>query len=207
MDLYWLILATLAEDKAGALVQRLKARDPQAFADLYDLYGRILYVLVWRIVRDPSMAEDIVQECFLRVWNRAGQLSDEYGSVGPWMIAIARNCALDYRKSSQSQMSAQVPMRDLDFPPISIESDLLAADRARILKNAFFALTPEQRQVLELAYYEGLSQTAIAEKLQQPLGTIKSRTRLALQKLRAELAQAMMSIPPGSPHLAPRVME
>src|SRR5205807_9068990 len=120
--------AGLIEDKAGDLVQRLKAHDPQAMADLYDIYGRLMYALTVRIVHNPSAAEDLVQEAFLRVWNRAGQLDDKYGSVGPWLTSIVRNCALDYRKSSQARLSAQVEMDETDFPPVTMENDILNSD-------------------------------------------------------------------------------
>src|SRR5579863_1924421 len=98
----------MRSDKSGDLVMRLHRREPQVMAELYDLYGRLLYVLIVRIIRNPSVAEDIVQESFLRAWNRSAQLSDEYTSVGPWLVMIARHCALDYLKSSQAHLSAQV---------------------------------------------------------------------------------------------------
>lgn len=192
MAVWWLVLAGLLEKKNGELLRRLKARDPQALADLYDLYGRILYVVIVRIVNDPGVAEDLVQESFLRVWNRAAGLEEQYGMVGPWLLSIARHCALDYRKSSQSRMAAQVPFEDVAFPPITMESEILTSERAQILENACRSLSENQKQVLELAYYEGLSQTAIAERLQQPLGTVKSWTRLALLKLRGQIDQSLL---------------
>ena len=85
--------------------------------------------------------------------------------VGPWLLSIARHCALDYRKSSQSRLAAQAPFEDAAFPPVTIDFEILTSEQAHILENAFRSLSVNQKQVLELAYYEGLTQTAIAERL------------------------------------------
>jgi RNA polymerase sigma-70 factor, ECF subfamily len=175
------------DDQSGNLVRRLRQRDPDAMADLYDLYGRLLYVLIVRIVRNPSVAEDLVQESFLRAWNRSSQLSDEYASVGPWLVMIARHCALDYLKSSQAHLSAQVSIEDAEFPSITIDHEILATDRARMLEGAFRNLSENQKRVIQLSFYEGLSQVAIAERLHQPLGTVKGWARSALSRLRGKL--------------------
>jgi RNA polymerase sigma-70 factor (ECF subfamily) len=175
------------EDKSGELLQRLRRHDPEAMADLYDLYGRLLYVLIVRIVRNPSAAEDLVQESFLRAWNRSAQLSDDYTSVGPWLVMIARRCALDYLKSSQAHLSAQVAIEDAEFPPVTIDQEILSSDRVRMMEGAFRNLSENQRKVIQLSFYEGLSHTAIAERLHQPLGTVKGWARSALSRLRGKL--------------------
>jgi RNA polymerase sigma-70 factor (ECF subfamily) len=175
------------EDKDGGLIQRLRSHDPDAMADLYDLYGRLLYVLIVRIVRNPSVAEDLVQESFLRAWNRAAQLSEEYTSVGPWLVMIARHCALDYLKSSQAHLSAQVSIEDVDFPAVTIDQEILNSDRARMMEAAFRNLSENQKRVIQLSFYEGLSHAAIAERLHQPLGTVKGWARAALSRLRGKL--------------------
>ena len=174
-------------DKNGGLIRRLRRHDAEAMTDLYDLYGRLLYVLIVRIVRNPSMAEDLVQESFLRAWNRAAQLSDDYTSVGPWLVMIARHCALDYLKSSQAHLSAQAPMNDVEFPAVSIDDEILNSDRVRMMEAAFRNLTENQKRVIELSFYEGLSHAAIAERLHQPLGTVKGWVRAALSRLRGKL--------------------
>jgi RNA polymerase sigma-70 factor (ECF subfamily) len=175
------------DDNSGNLVRRLRQRDPEAMADLYDLYGRLLYVVVVRIVHNPSVAEDLVQEAFLRAWNRSGQLKDDFNAVGPWLVTIARNCALDYRKSWQAHVSAQAPLEDTEFPAVTMDEDILASDRARIIAEAFEDLSSNQKQVIQLSFYEGLSQADIAEKLHQPLGTVKGWARSALARLRGKL--------------------
>ncbi|MGA3187233.1 MAG: sigma-70 family RNA polymerase sigma factor [Bryobacteraceae bacterium] len=181
------------EDTAGALVRRLRGREPEVMVDLYDLYGRLLYVLIVRIVHNPSAAEDLVQESFLRAWNRSGQLSDDYGSVGPWLVTIARHCALDYLKSSQAHLSAQVAIEDAHFPSVTMDSDILSSDRARLIAVAFQNLSENQKRVIQLSFYEGLSHSAIAERLHQPLGTVKGWARAALSRLRGKLDPQMNS--------------
>lgn len=175
------------DDKGGELIRRLRLHEPDAMTDLYDLYGRLLYVLIVRIVRNPSVAEDLVQESFLRAWNRSQQLSEEYTSVGPWLVMIARHCALDYLKSSQAHLSAQVPIEDAEFPAVTIDDEILASDRARLMEAAFRNLSENQKRVIQLSFYEGLSHAAIAERLHQPLGTVKGWARAALSRLRGKL--------------------
>jgi len=168
-------------------VRRLRAHEPEALADLYDLYGRLLYVLIVRIVHNPAVSEDLVQESFLRAWNRADQLSDDYNSVGPWLVTIARHCALDYLKSSQAHLSAQVAIEDAEFPPVTIDQEILSSDRSRLIEGAFMNLSENQKKVIQLSFYEGLSHSAIAERLHQPLGTVKGWARSALSRLRGKL--------------------
>jgi RNA polymerase sigma-70 factor (ECF subfamily) len=175
------------DDKNGGLIRRLRRHEPEAMADLYDLYGRLLYVLIVRIVRNPSVAEDLVQESFLRAWNRATQLSDEYTSVGPWLVMIARHCALDYLKSSQAHLSAQVPMEDVEFPAVTIDDQILNSNRVRMVEAAFRNLSENQKRVIQLSFYEGLSHAAIAERLHQPLGTVKGWARAALSRMRGKM--------------------
>lgn len=177
----------------GDLARRLKARDAGAMRELYDRYGRLVYSLILRMVRNSGVAEDLVQETFLRVWNRMQAFDQERGALGPWVLAVARNRAIDYLRSADGKMSAgaldldhlEHPSRFCDF-----EDRALSLDRARRIKDAFEKLTPHQKTVVELAYYEGLSQTEMAERMQQPLGTIKTWVRSALKVLREQLAEA-----------------
>jgi RNA polymerase sigma-70 factor, ECF subfamily len=193
MDLLWFsLVGAVSTGQDQNLLLRLKSRDPQAIAELYTQYGRIVFAVILRIVNNTGIAEDLVQETYLRAWNRAAGLDEDYGSVGPWLLSIARNCALDYRKSAQARMSAQTSVDEVCFPPVTIENKLVDSDRARILADAFKHLTAQQKLVLELAYYEGLSQTDIADRIQQPLGTVKSWTRMALTKLREEIDRSQI---------------
>jgi RNA polymerase sigma-70 factor (ECF subfamily) len=174
------------------LARRLKNRDPHAMSDLYDRYGRIAYSLIFRVVRDTGVAEDLVQETFLRVWNRVHSFDQERGALGPWILTVARNRAIDYLRSVDGRMSAgSLELDRTEIPTLfsGLNDGALALDRARRLKSAFEKLNPNQRTVIELAYFEGLSQTEMAERMKQPLGTIKTWVRTALKALREELAE------------------
>ncbi len=178
------------------LVRRLKRRDPEAMAELYDRYGRIAYALIYRVVRNDGVAEDLVQETFMRVWNRIQAFDDEKGALGPWVLTVARNRAIDYLRSVDGRMAKSAFELDkIEQPALfaSFENDILNQDRLSALRTAFDRLTANQRLVLELAYFEGLSQTEMAERLKQPLGTIKTWVRTALKLLRDELGQAAMA--------------
>ncbi len=175
------------------LVRRLQARDPNAMADLYDRYGRLTYALISRIVRNGAAAEDLVQETFLRVWNRVQAFDQEKGALGPWILAVARNRAIDYLRSVDGRMAQNVYELERMEQPVqfaNLENEIMNLDRIRILKEAFEKLTPNQRIVLELAYYEGLSQTEMAARMKQPLGTVKTWVRTALKTLREQIGEA-----------------
>jgi RNA polymerase sigma-70 factor, ECF subfamily len=189
MMLLPLILAIHAGPADAELVERLQRRDPQALGELYDRYGRIVYSLILRVVRDTGIAEDLVQETFLRVWNRVQGFDATQGAIGPWLMAVARNRAIDYLRSKSGRERNAVEFEETDHPSLytDMEHDLLISDKARRVKAAMEKLQPNQRQVLELAYFEGLSQTEMAERMGQPLGTVKTWVRAALKNLRDDL--------------------
>jgi RNA polymerase sigma-70 factor (ECF subfamily) len=185
--------ALLAFRDDSELVARLKRRDPDAMGILYDRYGRVAYALIFRVVRNPAVAEDLVQETFLRVWNRVHGFDPDRGALGPWILAIARNRAIDYLRSVEGRANeSSLEAERLENPGLfnSLQSSILNIDRMRLLQEAFGKLTPNQRTVIELAYYEGLSQTEMSERLKQPLGTVKTWIRTALQTLRDQLEEA-----------------
>jgi RNA polymerase sigma-70 factor (ECF subfamily) len=189
-----LISAALSFRDDSELVARLKRKDPDAMATLYDRYGRMMYSLILRVVRNDGVAEDLVQETFLRVWNRVHGFDQDKGALGPWVLAIARNRAIDYLRSVQGrQGESPIEMERLENPALfsNLENDILNIDRVKRLQVAFQKLTPNQRTVIELAYYEGLSQVEMAEQLKQPLGTVKTWVRTALKTLREELQEAV----------------
>jgi RNA polymerase sigma-70 factor, ECF subfamily len=190
-----LLLAVYAAPEEKALIARLQRRDPQALAELYDQYGKMAYSLVLRAVRDRAIAEDIVQETFFRVWNRVHSVDSEKGAIGPWLLAIARHCAIDYLRSSAGRQRNAVELDESGHAPLyrAMEAEILISDQARRVKVAMDKLAPNYRTVMELAYFEGLSQSEMAAKLGQPLGTIKTWVRTALQSLRDELGVAASS--------------
>jgi RNA polymerase sigma-70 factor (ECF subfamily) len=186
-----LLLALYANPEERALIARLQRHDPQAMAELYDRYGRAAYSLVLRMVRDKATAEDLVQETFLRVWNRIHSVDPEKGAIGPWLLAIARNRAIDYVRSSAERNA--VELDETDHAPLyrDMEKEFLVSDQVRRVKAAMDKLAPNYRTVMELAYFEGLSQAEMSVRMGQPLGTIKTWVRTALQSLRDELGVAV----------------
>jgi RNA polymerase sigma-70 factor (ECF subfamily) len=130
-----------------------------------------------------------VQETFLRVWNRVGGFDAEHGAVGPWLLAVARNRAIDYLRYRGRRPEAALELNESENPALfaDFRSDPLRFDTVRQVKTALEKLPGPQREAIELAYFEGMSQTEIAERLRQPLGTVKSWMRRALLQMREEL--------------------
>jgi RNA polymerase sigma-70 factor (ECF subfamily) len=188
-----ILMAVHAPYDDTALVARMQRRDPQALAELYDRYGRLTFSLILRVVRDTGVAEDLVQETFLRVWNRVHGFDAQKGSIGPWLLAVARNRAIDWLRSTGGRDRNAMEYEETGHPALycDMEKDLLASDKARRVKSAIEKLAPNQRQVIELAYFEGLSQSEMAERMGQPLGTVKTWVRTALKNLRDELDSAV----------------
>ena len=183
------LIAQAAED--SALARRLKNRDPRAMAELYDRYGRLAYFLIYRIVANQGAAEDMVQETFLRVWNSIHNFDEARGPLGRWVLSVARNRAIDYVRSWEGRMArGAFPIHEWDQPPVAadFENDLLNLDLVRALRGAMTRLPARQQAILDLAYVEGLTQSEMAERLERPLGTVKTWVRAALQALRHEMA-------------------
>ncbi len=194
MFLLPLLFAAIAGSGGDAeLVRRLQKRDPEALGELYDRYGRLAYSLIYRVVRDVGIAEDLVQETFLRVWNRVEGFDGDRGALGGWLLAVARNRAIDYLRSTAGRMRNSLELEETEHPSLfqDLERDILNTDQARRLRKALEKLNSNQRNAIELAYFEGLSQTEMAERLGQPLGTVKTWVRAALKCLREELAEAV----------------
>ena len=181
--------AVLRFPEDGDLARRLKARDADVLGDLYDRYGRLAYTIILRIVRDHAVAEDLVQESFLRVWNRAQGFDSERGALGPWILTVARNQALDYIRSVQGRVWKSMVSADSDHPGVfqDWEGNLLDGVQLEQVRTALTRLSDNQRTVIELAYFEGLSHSEMAERIHQPLGTVKTWIRTALKTLRDEL--------------------
>jgi RNA polymerase sigma-70 factor, ECF subfamily len=188
--LFPIISVLLRNRDDGPLIERLRRRDPDAMGELYDRYSRLTYSVIYRMVRNQPVAEDLVQETFLRVWNRMQAFDQNKGSLGPWILTVARNRSIDYLRSVDGRMAAcTIEVEKMENPAVfsDLESSILNVDRIRGLRKAFEKLDPNQRLVLELAYFEGLSQTEMATRLGKPLGTVKTWVRNALQALRDEM--------------------
>lgn len=161
--------------------------------DLYDRYGKLIYSIILRIVRSSATAEDLTQETFLRVWNRVHTFSQDRGNLQGWLVTVARNRAFDYLRAQQTSIAmATSNLDDLEraghFYTELDQSDRIAKQNA--ITTALSALPEEQREVIELTHYEGMTQTEIAAKLGKPLGTVKGLVRGALKKLRNSMTEA-----------------
>jgi RNA polymerase sigma-70 factor (ECF subfamily) len=167
--------------------------DVAAFARLYDRYARPAYALAAHLI-GPADAEEIIQDVFLAVWRKAAQFDPERGSFGAWFMAIPRHRVLEEVSRRRRQRPAGVEeverlLARAPDPAPDVEEQAWRRERGEAAWQALAELPAEQRQVIVLAYFGGLSQTAIARHLSLPLGTVKKRTRLAFGKLRAVLAE------------------
>ena len=179
-----------------ALVQRMVQGDEQALGTLYDRWQGVVRALAQRIVGDATEAEDVVEDVFWQAWRQAERFDHSRGSVATWLLTLARSRALDrLRAIRRTRADLSLDDEGASLAPgvlaSSAASPAEAADqdeRSRLVAAALAALQPAQRQCLELAYFGGLSQTEIAERTNTPLGTVKTRMRLALRKLRDALA-------------------
>jgi len=173
-----------------AVVQQLGQHDEQALAVLYDRYADLIFTLALRIVGDRQLAEEVVQDTFLRCWDGIETYHASRGRVAAWLIGIARNRAIDLLRSRSHQARlrehAALPGDDEPQAP-SVADAAEALDLRHTVVAALHQLPRAQRQVVELAYYGGLTQGEIAHYLGEPLGTIKTRTRTALERLRTAL--------------------
>lgn len=177
----------------AALVRRLLQRDVGAFEELYERHSRMVYGLVLRIVQQASTAEEVVQDIFLQLWRNASQYDISRGPFLPWLLTVARNRALDQlRLKSERQRRREEQTEEL--PPVvtapDFEGSLDEKRRATRVRELIASLQPQQKRVIELAYFEGLSHSEIAAKLQEPLGTVKSWIRNGLLKLKEGLPAA-----------------
>jgi RNA polymerase sigma-70 factor (ECF subfamily) len=165
----------------AAELHRLAQGDARALADFYDAHSGLAYGLALRVLRDRSDAEDVVQEAFVQVWRQADRYDPTRGTPQAWLCAIVRTRALD-------RLRRRVARREQEEAPESATSaDAPDREGALAVRKALQNLNADQRRALELAYYEGLTQTEIAARLNEPLGTIKTRIRTAMIRLRQEL--------------------
>jgi RNA polymerase sigma-70 factor (ECF subfamily) len=182
---------TQAQDQQlMTLIQRATTGDQSAFATLYETTSKIVFGLVLRIVTERATAEEVLLDVYTQAWRQAGNYDSSRGSPLAWLMTIARSRAIDrLRSNRQDQHNEAIDdANGLVASSISPEEASVMSERQRLVRTALDALVPEQREVLELAYYGGLSHTEIAEKTGHPLGTVKTRTRLGMMKLREMLS-------------------
>jgi RNA polymerase sigma-70 factor (ECF subfamily) len=196
------LLALLTNRKTAEeeieLIRRIVSKDQNALARLYDLYSRLLYSLIFRIVKNREDAEELLQTVFLQVWDKADSFDLKKGSVYSWLITLARNKSIDKIRSKTYKEQSQLSRNEMEFEKVhNIETNLDIGymmdekERVKIVSKALNELPAEQKQVIELSYYEGLTQMEISQSLNVPLGTVKTRTRQALIKLENLLAEIL----------------
>ncbi len=174
----------------AALVRRLLQRDVSAFEELYDRHSRIVFALVLRIVRQASTSEEVVQDVFLALWRNAAQYDQSRGPFVPWLLTLARNRALDQLRLKSERQRRREDQAD-ELPPVvtmpDFEGSLDEERRAKRVRELMASLNPQQKRAIELAYFEGLSHSEIADALKEPLGTVKSWIRTGLLRLKEGL--------------------
>ena len=195
----WLLLALALDpederrssDADLEVLRRMAGGEAAALGELYDRHARTLFSLAVRILRDHSDAEEVVQDVFAQAWRQAARHDAARGVVIAWLLMMTRSRAIDRLRARRGQPASQgepggVPREIADSgPPVDLA--ILTADQIAHVRAALVALPDAQRTAIELAFYEGLTHAEVAERLQQPLGTIKTRIRLGLLRLRAAL--------------------
>lgn len=203
MGVLWAVISRVAGREASRewaedpradqeALQRMAQRDADALADLYDRHSRAIFSFALHIVGEQADAEDVVQEVFSQAWAQAPRYQASRGSVAAWLFTITRSRAIDRlrarRARPDSEAAARSQLDDLVDPAAPPDLSLVTGEQVNRLRNAIAGLPVSQRAVVELAYFEGLTQTEIAARLEEPLGTVKTRVRLALLKLREAMA-------------------
>lgn len=188
---------TKDEERDRQLMARIKARDASALSELYDNYNRLLFGLILSILKKREEAEDILQEVFTKIWEKAEQFDLERGTVYTWIVSLTRNRSIDRLRSKvykeQKKQSTSLNDDDVFMPLYSDGSDPLEStilkDRAKRVHKALASISESQRMVLQVAYFNGMTQSEISEEFDIPLGTVKTRMRDGMMKLREILSK------------------
>jgi RNA polymerase sigma factor (sigma-70 family) len=180
-------LAHLSDE---ALLSLVASSDDQALAELYDRFGRVAYGLALRILRDEALAQDAVQEAFLGIWRSADRFLAERAKASTWILTVVHHRAVDLVRREDRRRGEPLESAPEHAALATVEDEATLGFQRRVVQEALRRLPPEQREALELGYYGGLTQSELAERLGQPLGTIKSRMFTGLSRLRDLLAQA-----------------
>jgi RNA polymerase sigma-70 factor (ECF subfamily) len=184
-------LQRLADEDLMPLVER---KDTVAFEIVYDRHGGAAYSLAYRIVGDRATAEDVTQEAFLSLWRSGARYDRARGSVRTWLLGIVRNRAIDIvRRDLAHAPSLSLETQPVEYrvAPERTETEALRHEAARQVRGALDGLPPDQLRVIELAYFGGLSHSEIAQIMNMPIGTVKSRMRLGMEKIRGRLAEVL----------------
>jgi RNA polymerase sigma-70 factor (ECF subfamily) len=188
----------LTGDREKQLLKQIADGNAQALSALYDMYHLVLFRQLLGIVKQREEAEDLLQEVFNQIWSKAGSFDPDRGSVYTWMTTMSRNKGLDFLRSKAHKRSQKTDYDPEEFIlsgiPASDETPLdqtILSERSHLLKLALQQIPEEQQQVLKIAYFDGYSQSEIADQLGLPLGTIKTRMRQGMIKLESILSKVM----------------
>jgi RNA polymerase sigma-70 factor (ECF subfamily) len=196
------------ERRLAALIEHIVRGDQQALVALYDATSAYVYGLAVRIVQDQAAAEDVTIEVYTQIYQQASHYDASRGTPLAWLVMLTRSRALDRRRHNASHQQREAPLEMAASTPSTVptpEEWSAERDIQRVVQNALARLSPEHRQVIEIAYYEGLSHREIAEKLGQPLGTVKTRIRTAMMALRDLLYPLIAPETPQSGEASGRV--
>jgi RNA polymerase sigma-70 factor (ECF subfamily) len=171
-------------------LEGIRARHSSSLESLYDETSRVLYGLAYRVLKDPADAEEVILDVYYQIWNSVSHFDPSRGSVWSWLTVITRNRAIDRLRKSKTRRSHELPVEE----PIEQasttpqpETQSIFVQESTLVRQAMAALAAEQREAIELAFFSGLTHSEVAETLGMPLGTIKSRIRMGIQKLRETL--------------------
>lgn len=185
------MLEKTAEETQTQLLRRVAARDRQALADFYDQVAAVLFSTAVRILGDPQEAEEVIQDVFVQIWEKAPMFDIALGTPFHWAVSITRNRAIDRLRSRQRRARALEELREQAAPEASDYAPASAAtldtEHISMVRGAVSSLPAEQRQAIEMAFFGGLTHAEISEKLHEPLGTVKARIRRGMLKLRESL--------------------
>ncbi len=189
--------ATERDQIDALLLTRVADGNREAFAELYDRFSAPLYGAAMQILRDAAEAQDVVQDAFLTLWEKAATFESSRGSAFSWAVTLVRNRAIDRvrMRRRRSELLAESVPEDLGYMAGRLQAggdeSATLGDEARAVRAAVAALPPEQQRALELAFFGGLTQEEIARKLREPLGTVKARIRRGLMRLRDSLTDRL----------------
>ena len=180
-----------APDKDVELLRRIAAQDRGAFADFYDRHSTLMFSVACKILNDPAEAEDVLQETFIQIWEKAERFDPKLGKASSWAATMARNKAIDRIRASQlrTRLAEEAGVESAIAAEVTDTANeaVHGHDKAKLIQSAITGLPAEQRRAIELAFFSGLTQNEISEQLKEPLGTIKARIRRGLLKLRDQL--------------------
>lgn len=190
-----LIEPNLRNKELAELISSIANDDQSAMSTLYDTTNRLVYGLLLRILNDSATAEEVLLDVYTQVWRQASRYDGTRGGPMAWITTIARSRAIDRLRSEKQTTQREESIETVVQYASSedVEGDVANTELRTIIRRAMEVLTSEQREVIELAYFNGMSQSEIALKLNQPLGTVKTRTRIGMMRLRETLRPVLLT--------------